>query len=528
MADRRHQHLSFDEQRELEILEKTRNEGFVDEELQKNKKAGAPIAPLGGGEAVYFNYDDPQPTIEEALPLQFQAAGKIFWYYYPENLTLPEEKKINEGDMIVAYSERGIELALVLKRSLDDFKMQSKVDFVKKGIIRKATPDDLKKEESLKEKAKEAWRICEQHNRELSIVMKLRKVKYTLDDSKVIFYFTAPGRVDFRELIKRLASSLRRRIEMRQIGVRDTTKILGGLGPCGMELCCRRYLHSFIPVSVKMAKDQNLSLNPNKISGVCGRLFCCLGYENPVYEEIRKQMPYEETEVHDAITNRRGFVKKVNVLQGTVSVVFPSTETESYEDRLIEKVQFRKNEQNKWVIDPAPPKPEKDKKSEKPSVFGDDLKDYIPPFRPEKALKPGEPEPQKLEPRRDDRDNRNRDRDRRPTDQKKEGQQQKPGEQKSSSNSGGGRDNRDRDRNRNRNNNNNNKPKEGSSGQPQNQQGSQGNRDRDQRRDRRPHRPDRPRQDQNNKPAAAPTDPGKKDGGNNSGNPPASNNNDPN
>ncbi len=525
MADRKHQHLSFDEQRELEILERTRNEGFVDEEMQKNKKAGAPIAPLGGSDAYYFSYDDPQPAIEEVLPLQFQAAGKVFWYYYPENLTLPDDKKINEGDTIVAYSERGIELAQVLKRSLADFKLQGKADFVKKGVIRKATPEDIKKEANLKERAKEAWRICEQHNKELNIVMRLRKVKYTLDDSKVIFYFTAPGRVDFRELIKRLASSLRRRIEMRQIGVRDTTKILGGLGPCGMELCCRRYLHAFIPVSVKMAKDQNLSLNPNKISGICGRLFCCLGYENPMYEEIRKDLPYEDSEVHDAITNRRGFVKKVNVLQGTVAVVFPSTESESYEERLIEKVQFRRNENNKWVVDPPPPKPEKPKEAEKSSVFGDDLKDYIPPFRPEKAQKPGDPEQKPTEPRRDDRDNRNRDRRPTPTDQKKEGQQQKPGEQKSSS--GGGRDNRDRNRNRNNNNNSsNNKPKEGSSGQPQNQQGQQGNRDRDHRRDRRPHRSDRPRQDQG-KPAGTPTDPGKKDGGNTSGGTPTSNGNDP-
>ncbi len=498
MADRKHQHLSFDEQRELEILERTRHEGFVDEELQKNKKAGAPIAPLGGSDAYYFNYDDPQPAIEEVLPLQFQSAGKIFWYYYPENLTLPDEKKINEGDMIVAYSERGIELAQVLKRSLDDFKLQSKVDFVKKGIIRKATPEDLKKEETLKERAKEAWRICEQHNRELNIQMKLRKVKYTLDDSKVIFYFTAPGRVDFRELIKRLASSLRRRIEMRQIGVRDTTKILGGLGPCGMELCCRRYLHAFIPVSVKMAKDQNLSLNPNKISGICGRLFCCLGYENPVYEEIRKDLPYEDSEVHDAITNRRGFVKKVNVLQGTVSVVFPSTETESYEDRLIDKVQFRRNENNKWVIDPPPPKPEKPKESEKPSVFGDDLKDYIPPFRPEKAQKPGEAE-QRPAPRRDDREQHHL------TDQKKEGSRE--------------RDNRNRDR----------RPRDGEKKPlPQPQQKPQGagnaqkpeqkrtdgsRRDRDQRnRGRRDHR----RPDGNN-PQKQPAQPPKKEGDENKG-----------
>jgi len=401
MSERKnHHHLNFDEQRELELLEKTKNEGFVDEEaITKNKKAGAPIAPLGGSHAYYLDHSDPHPPFEEVLPLQFQPAGKVFWYHYPPLPTLSGDHQIQEGDHLVAYSERGVEIAEVLKKSISDYNSQNKVDFIKHGVIRKATPEDMKKDENLRKKALEAQKICEQHNRDLGINMKLRKVKYTLDESKVIFYFTAPGRVDFRELIKRLASSLHRRIEMRQIGVRDTTKMLGGIGPCGQELCCRRYLHNFVPVSVKMAKDQNLSLNPNKISGCCGRLFCCLGYEDPLYTELRRELPLEESEIFEAApSGRRGFVKKVNVLNGTISVVFPSTEKENYEERLIQKSQLRREDRRWEIIPPAP------------SLKVESLAESRPPqqSRPAASTPAGEDRP-----RRDDRPRRN-DRDERP------------------------------------------------------------------------------------------------------------------
>ncbi len=370
--------LNSDEQRELEVLEKTKNEGFIDEELPKNKKAGAPIAPLGGSNAYYFDYSDPHPPFEDVLPLEFQPAGRIYWYYYPENKSFSDDRRISEGDLVVAYSERGLEIAKVLHKSENDYKKQSKIDFIKYGIVRKATEEDLQKEQLLANRAKDAWRVCEDLNRALGITMKIRKVKITLDDSKVIVYFTAPGRVDFRELIKRLASTLHRRIEMRQIGVRDTTKMIGAIGPCGMELCCRRFLHAFMPVSVKMAKDQNLSLNPNKISGNCGRLFCCLSYENDLYEDLRKDFPREEMEVTERDSGRRGFVKKVNVLAGTVSVVFPSTESEAYEERLIPREQFARTEQNRWVVLPDAPLSPKTALPEKEDM-------PLPPFRPEKA-----------------------------------------------------------------------------------------------------------------------------------------------
>ena len=216
-----------------------------------------------------------------------------------------------------------MELAKVLNKSSDDFKRQNKINFIKNGFVRKADAADFEREKQLEVKAENAKEVIIRINKELGIKMKVIKVKYTLDDTKAIFYFSANGRVDFRELIKRLAYELKRRIEMRQIGVRDTTKIMGGLGPCGRALCCQKHMHNFIPVSIKMAKDQNFSLNPNKISGICGRLFCCLGYENATYEELRKDYPEEETAIFDRSSNRRGFVKKVNAIGKNITVFFP-------------------------------------------------------------------------------------------------------------------------------------------------------------------------------------------------------------
>jgi cell fate regulator YaaT (PSP1 superfamily) len=332
------ENINDEDLRQLKDLE-TNDEGFKDEELQKYKKAGSPIAPLGGGDAVYFDYNDPVPDFEDVIAIQFQNAGKVYWYYYPE--VKEPGRELKQGDIIVAYSERGMELATVLNKCKKDFLRQNKTNFIKNGFLRKATDQDFEKAKRLEQKAEDAWKICERLNYELGIKMKLIKVKYTLDDSKAIFYFFSNGRVDFRELIKRLAYEVHRRIEMRQIGVRDTTKIIGGLGPCGMDLCCRRFLHSFSPVSIKMAKDQNLTLNPNKISGICGRLFCCLAYENDTYEQMRADYPLEETEIIEKETGRKGYVKKLNVLSGTLTVVFYENKDHSqkYEEKTVERKQ---------------------------------------------------------------------------------------------------------------------------------------------------------------------------------------------
>jgi len=347
-VDKKPSDMTEEEFRKLQDMERN-DEGFKDEDNVKNKKAGSPIAPLGGGNAIYFDYDDESPAFEDIISIQFQNAGKIYWYFHKKEKQ--EEVPLNNGDYIVAYSERGMELAKVLNKSEKEFKKQNKINFIKNGYIRKATKHDFEKAERLKENALKAKHTIERLNKELGIKMKIVKVKYTLDDSKAIFYFSAGGRIDFRELIKRLAYELKRRIEMRQIGVRDTTKIMGGLGPCGMELCCCKVLHSFMPVSIKMAKDQNLSLNPNKISGICGRLFCCLGYENPSYEEALKNYPEEESAVFEKNTNRRGFVKKINVITEKITVVFPEnhSKNEKYEEKTFPKDSLEKSG-NRWLL----------------------------------------------------------------------------------------------------------------------------------------------------------------------------------
>ena len=189
-----------------------------------------------------------------------------------------------------------------------------------KSIIRIATLEDDEREAKNREKEKEAYKICLEKIKKHNLNMKLIKVEYTFDNNKVLFYFTADGRIDFRELVKDLASVFKTRIELRQIGVRDETKILGGIGSCGRPLCCATYMPEFVPVSIKMAKEQNLSLNPSKISGVCGRLMCCLKNEQETYEELNSHLP----SVGDYVTTPeklKGEVSSVNVLRQLVKVI---------------------------------------------------------------------------------------------------------------------------------------------------------------------------------------------------------------
>lgn len=214
--------------------------------------------------------------------IRFKKAGKIY-YFDPGNLA------INKGDNVIVETARGVEFG----ECVTGIKIISEEDVVSplKSVIRKATEQDENQHKENKIKEKEAFNVCLEKIQEHNLVMKLIDVEYTFDNNKVIFYFTADGRVDFRELVKDLATIFRTRIELRQIGVRDESKMVGGLGPCGRPLCCSSFLGDFVPVSIKMAKEQNLSLNPTKISGICGRLMCCLNYEQDTYEYTRKRLP---------------------------------------------------------------------------------------------------------------------------------------------------------------------------------------------------------------------------------------------
>ena len=214
--------------------------------------------------------------------VRFKKAGKI--YYFD-----PGELDINKDDYVVVETARGIEFGHVIVGP----KQVTEEEIVPplKKVLRVALEEDFVIHETNKEKSKEAFGICEEKIEEHGLEMKLVDVEYTFDNNKVIFYFTADGRVDFRELVKDLAAIFKTRIELRQIGVRDEAKMIGGLGPCGRPVCCTTFLGEFEPVSIKMAKEQNLSLNPTKISGLCGRLMCCLKYEHEAYEKLLEKMP---------------------------------------------------------------------------------------------------------------------------------------------------------------------------------------------------------------------------------------------
>ena len=245
------------------------------------------------------------------IGVRFRTAGKI--YYFD-----PAGRKIKTGDHVIVETARGIEYGYVVlgSREVDE----SKVVPPLKPVIRMATPEDEAVEAKNKEKEKAAFKICQEKIKKHNLEMKLIDAEYTFDNNKVLFYFTADGRIDFRELVKDLASVFKTRIELRQVGVRDETKIMGGIGICGRTLCCHSYLSEFIPVSIKMVKEQNLSLNPSKISGVCGRLMCCLKNEEETYEVLNSRLPG----VGDyALTSDglKGEVHSVNVLRQLVKVV---------------------------------------------------------------------------------------------------------------------------------------------------------------------------------------------------------------
>lgn len=221
-------------------------------------------------------------VLYDVVGVRFKKAGKV--YYFD-----PNQFDISENEFVIVETVRGIEYGKVVitKKQVDE----NDVVLPLKKVIRIANENDRTIVEENKHAAKEAYQVCQQKVVEHNLDMKLVDVEYTFDRNKIIFYFTADGRIDFRELVKDLAAIFRTRIELRQIGVRDEAKMLGGIGPCGRMLCCSTFLGDFEPVSIKMAKDQNLSLNPAKISGLCGRLMCCLKYENDEYEAAKEQLP---------------------------------------------------------------------------------------------------------------------------------------------------------------------------------------------------------------------------------------------
>ena len=245
------------------------------------------------------------------IGVRFRKSGKVY-YFAPNGLD------IKKGDHVIVETARGIEYGLVVlgqKEVTDD-----KVVQPLKDVIRIATESDYEIHAENEEKEKEAYKICLEKIAKHELQMKLIDCEYTFDKNKLLFYFTADGRIDFRELVKDLASIFRTRIELRQIGVRDETKLIGGIGICGRPLCCHTYLSDFAPVSIKMAKEQNLSLNPSKISGVCGRLMCCLKNEEEAYEYLNAKLPHINEDVK-TIDGYNGIVQSVSVLKQLVKVI---------------------------------------------------------------------------------------------------------------------------------------------------------------------------------------------------------------
>lgn len=241
--------------------------------------------------------------------VRFKAAGKIYHFN-------PADHDIKKGDKVIVETARGIEMGEVCV-GIKEISPESLTKPLK-DVIRIATKDDMARAEENKSMEKEAFEICGEMIKQHGLDMKLVETEYTFDRSKVLFYFTSDGRVDFRELVKDLATRFRVRIELRQIGIRDESKMVGSIGICGRELCCSKFLGEFVPVSIKMAKEQGLSLNPTKISGTCGRLMCCLKFEQDTYEELLKVTPRQGALVE--CPNGKGTVEYVDMLKGIVKV----------------------------------------------------------------------------------------------------------------------------------------------------------------------------------------------------------------
>ena len=268
----------------------------------------------------------------KVIGVRFRTAGKVYFFD-------PLQLEIKRGDHVIVETARGIEFGTVVAgvHEVEDDKVIQPL----KPVMRLAGERDIEQEAANKEKEKEAFKICKEKILKHGLEMKLIDAEYTFDNNKVLFYFTADGRIDFRELVKDLASVFKTRIELRQIGVRDETKIRGGIGICGRPLCCHSYLSDFVPVSIKMAKEQNLSLNPTKISGVCGRLMCCLKNEEDTYEELNRKLPGVGDYVQTA-DGLHGEVQSVNVLRQLVKVLVEVGDEKELKEYEADTLQFKR------------------------------------------------------------------------------------------------------------------------------------------------------------------------------------------
>ncbi|HKM35464.1 MAG TPA: regulatory iron-sulfur-containing complex subunit RicT [Lachnospiraceae bacterium] len=273
----------------------------------------------------------------KVIGVRFRTAGKIYFFD-------PVDFEIEKSSNVIVETARGIEYGTVVcaPKEVEDEDVIQPL----KPVLRIANQKDLEQEEANKVKEKEAFIICLEKIRKHGLEMKLIDAEYTFDNNKVLFYFTADGRIDFRELVKDLAGVFKTRIELRQIGVRDETKIVGGIGICGRPLCCHTHLSEFVPVSIKMAKEQNLSLNPTKISGVCGRLMCCLKHEEETYEELNRRLPG----VGDTVTTEDGLhgeVHSVNVLRQLVKVIVDANDEKEIHEYKVDDLKFRRKHTKK-------------------------------------------------------------------------------------------------------------------------------------------------------------------------------------
>lgn len=275
----------------------------------------------------------------KVIGVRFRTAGKIY-FFDPVNFA------IEKGDSVIVETARGVEFGVVVgaPRMVEDDKVIQPL----KPVLRVATQKDKDQEVANKAREKEAFQVCLEKIRKHQLEMKLIDAEYTFDNNKVLFYFTADGRIDFRELVKDLAAVFKTRIELRQIGVRDETKIVGGIGICGRPLCCNTHLSEFVPVSIKMAKEQNLSLNPTKISGVCGRLMCCLKHEEETYEDLNRNLP----SIGDYVTTENGLkgeVKSVNVLRQLVKIIVEVNDEKQIQEFKVEQLRFKRKHKNKKI-----------------------------------------------------------------------------------------------------------------------------------------------------------------------------------